>query len=648
MPKLSSNLALAASSVFDFDPNLSLDQLDPNHYDYQPSLEQEISKALFFLSQGRLLPSYAGDFRIERIDHNLSPLEAESRVTNLILKQGYYLRRIIQNDHQLSDQPKYYLTRGLLGGARTLDQTRALLEESLITKRRVVFISYRWSQENDPQVDLLCAALQQQGILALRDRDSFELGDRIDEYMSLINHPAVDKTIMLVDEGYFNSRNCMNEMKLVFRNAELCKGRVIIIPLTPNLFTAYQHKKAEITKHWQQKHDQYQQEGNLSEAQLSMQIVKRIPLFLDTMAMQTSEILSKRAESNFQSLIVELGKIVKQTNLNLNQFLPFNPDKIYIDREAEQDFVINALIPSKIIVIIGIAGIGKSTLVRNTLHSIKEDLFRLFPDGVILVEFNSGISVIQAITNIVDSLESGNDHKDIYDSYQRLVRNKKILLLLDGAEDARMQKPSQDSQVYSLDDMLSPIDQSKSAVIMVTRTHDEVKDPERTLVLNELDEIQQRKLLLKHLSHYRPLADKYQSLLSGQDLYPEDNRDIRIILDYLAGIPLAIELAASYLARTNVSLKKFIDLLKESPFAVLNKDKSKVRSSDRHKGIEYLINNNIEQLEQISLDEESKKASRDVILILGNLAYLPFEYDRLKNIITYLYPNLTDHQLWAC
>jgi tetratricopeptide (TPR) repeat protein len=632
------------------------------------SLQQlELEKALFFFANNKLLSSYVGDFKIERITPYLNNSEssnpsstqleqfaANSQISNLILNQGYYLARI-NTDKDINNQaPKpttYYLTRGLKGGARTLDQTKSLLDNSLTSNQKVVFISYRWSKENDPQIDNLCSILEQNGILPLRDRDSFELGDRIDEYMKLINHPAVDQVIMLIDEGYLKSRNCMNEMRLTFQNPELSKGKAIIIPLTGSLFTAYQSKKGEITKHWQEKHDQYQKEDNIKEAQLSLQIAKRVETFLDTMGMQTSEILSKRAASNFESLIIQINKLNKQNTTSINdQILPFSKDKIYVGREDEQDFIINSLNPGHITTLIGPGGIGKSALVRHTLRSMEGDLFTLFPDGVILVEFNSGISILKAISDVVMTIDPTHDGKNLYQTYQRLITSKKVLLLIDGAEDARIQK----QDAYSLDDILDPIEQSRSSVIMTTRVHDDIKDLERSLVINELNKKEQRELLLKHLINYKPLAIIYKELSSKQNLNNAQNssnvvenavsKEISNILSYLGGLPLAIELAGSYLSRTNIPFKNFIAELEESPFAILNKDKSKVKSSDHHKGVEYLINNNIAQLETIE-DKIESQISKEALLIMGYGAYSALSYQRLKSILTDLHKNLTDNLL---
>ncbi len=612
---------------------------------------QELTKALFYLSQDQLLPNYAGDFKIERIDtNNSNQAQTNSLLTNLITKQGYHLTRIDHSQTQLSStKSQYYLTRGLIGGARTLDQTLSLLEASQATNQKVVFISYRWSEENDPQIDQLCSALEKQGILPLRDRDSFGPGDRIDEYMKLINHPALDQVIMLVDEGYLKSRNCMNEMRLTFRNPELSKSKAIIIPLTSSLFSAYQSKKGETTDHWKTKHLDYQAQGNTKEAELALQITKRVEIFLDTMGMQTSEILSKRATSDFTSLITQINQLTKQTTTGTANLLPFSKDKFYVGREDEQDFILHSLTPGHITTLIGPGGIGKSALVRHTLRTMENDLFKLFPDGVILVEFNSGITVLRAISDIVLTLDPTNDCKKLYQSYQRLITTKRVLLLIDGAEDARIQK----QETHNLDDILDPIEQSKSSVIMTTRVHDDIKDQERARVLNELNQAEQRELLLKYLANYRPLSTTYQQLINQNNRNNQDNNtpqtnqansEINQILSYLGGLPLAIELAGSYLSRTNIPLTTFITELAKSPFALLNKDKSKVKSSDHHQGVEYLIHNNITQLDNIK-DKTEAQISKDALLILGNGAYSALSYNRLKSILTDLYPDLTDNLL---
>lgn len=68
-----------------------------------------------------------------------------------------------------------------LAGGRKLADTIAMLDNCLKTGQKVVFVSYRWSKETDPQVDRLCESLTKAGIIVLRDKESFEAGERIDE-----------------------------------------------------------------------------------------------------------------------------------------------------------------------------------------------------------------------------------------------------------------------------------------------------------------------------------------------------------------------------------------------------------------------------------------------------------------------------------
>ncbi len=547
MPKLSSNFP-TIQPIFNLNPNLAIDQLDSSHQisaaiDQSP-LEQELNKALFFFAKGKLLPSYTGDFKLERINPNSSPSEVKSLITNLILKQGYHLSRIDSND-----QPsKYYLSRGLLGGGRTLNETRALLEESLITKKKIVFISYRWSKETDPQIDNLCYILEQHAIRPLRDRDSFALGDRIDEYMSLIPHLGIDQTIILLDEGYLTSRNCMNEMQLVFRSKELIKGRVIIIPLIPNLHHLLTAKKPELIQYWQEKSDELTKDGNLSEARLARNIAGKIDLFLTTLAVQNNQTLEQIAQNIPLDLIAEINH--SPTKALATKTLPFKKSKLYVGRIIEQDNLISNLTPGTVITITGPKAIGKSALVNNSLTNIESDLFRLFPDGIISIEFDGNLTIHDAIIQIASSLNQNPLE------YKTLFANKRILLLIDNPENI----PSHET----LDDLLNPLYSTQSSVIITTTTPNPAKSYQ--IALKFLTREEQAELLIRQLINYIPLKKHYQQLL----LQPTSNSEINQLLLNLNSSPITIAAAAFYLSRSNIPLSRLIDNLNQDPEFLTN------------------------------------------------------------------------------
>eukprot|EP01099_Mayorella_cantabrigiensis_P001724 TRINITY_DN175_c0_g2_i1.p1 TRINITY_DN175_c0_g2~~TRINITY_DN175_c0_g2_i1.p1 ORF type:complete len:456 (-),score=51.12 TRINITY_DN175_c0_g2_i1:4-1260(-) len=367
------------------------------------------------LSNDRLSPFYRDDRGIHSLHDHLHP---EQKLQGL-LNSGLYLLKLLPQPN--TTVYHFFLERVGLVGGRKLDATIALLDQALKVGQKVVFISYRWSKDTDPQVDQLCEALSKTGILVLRDKESFEFGERIDEYMDLIKHPALSQTIILVDREdeygrcYVKSRNCMYEMQLAFKNRHLAKQRAVVIPLSANCLIEYSEKSKSIEMEWRQRYTKFLQQGNVEEAKLAERVLYLWPVFLAQGRVQSYATLSQMKEQDYVFLIEKIQqsqpvKDFRSLSLPFEANLYSIPCPLTLEIEFHEH-----IIPGFVTQIIGSRGSGKTHFVKEGLLNLGHDLFCLFPGGIFFIQIDKDktqdliISQIsQTITQDLSSKPSTN------------------------------------------------------------------------------------------------------------------------------------------------------------------------------------------------------------------------------------------------
>jgi internalin A len=81
-----------------------------------------------------------------------------------------------------------------------------------------VFISYNWQREAEaPLLSDLCAALDRHGIRVIRERDTLNWGDSIQDFMRRLS--AGRCVLLVLSAGYLRSPFCMTELHGLWRAA---------------------------------------------------------------------------------------------------------------------------------------------------------------------------------------------------------------------------------------------------------------------------------------------------------------------------------------------------------------------------------------------------------------------------------------------
>ncbi|MEB3213789.1 MAG: caspase family protein [Leptolyngbyaceae bacterium] len=86
------------------------------------------------------------------------------------------------------------------------------------TGEKAVFISYAWGGESEEIANHIEQALQQQGILLIRDKNDLGFKGRIKAFMERIGQG--NAVIVIISEKYLKSENCMFELVEIARNGD--------------------------------------------------------------------------------------------------------------------------------------------------------------------------------------------------------------------------------------------------------------------------------------------------------------------------------------------------------------------------------------------------------------------------------------------
>ncbi|MBN1482773.1 tetratricopeptide repeat protein [candidate division KSB1 bacterium] len=282
--------------------------------------------------------------------------------------------------------------------------------------------------------------------------------------------------------------------------------------------------------------------------------------------------------------IVGNGTVI-QGDLNIYQRSPTGkplqrPSRAvhFTNRKDELKKLLSDLQPGKVVTLCGPGGIGKSALAAEAVWTLApgDDPPELFGDGIIFHNFYNQPQVDLALENIVRAF--GDEAKPTpRAAAQRVLANKRLLLLLDGAENA--------------DDLRAILElRDRCAVLVTSRA--------RRDAIDERQEV-------------RPLeADEAVKLLLawGKERAADDSaaRQICRLLGYL---PLAVRLAGRYLDEFGESASGYLAWLQQTPLDALD------QGQRRQESVPILLQKSLAQVSQTACD---------VLAIVGLLALAPF------------------------
>ena len=252
----------------------------------------------------------------------------------------------------------------------------------------------------------------------------------------------------------------------------------------------------------------------------------------------------------------------------------------FVNRKAELDQLIRDIKPGAIVTLCGPGGIGKTALAAEVVWRLTDEgkaLPEAFPDGIIFHSFYNQPQADLALEHIARVF--GEEPKPTPSiAAQRALSGRKVLLILDGTENA--------------DDLGAVLSVRGVCAVLIT-SRDRTDALDLTQNIPPLDTDSSVALLLHILGA----------------AYNVDEMAAQRICKLLGGLPLAVNLAGSYLVATQGDLYAFADWLDETPLQALD------LGGRRYQSVSVLIDRSLEQLDAISLS---------VLSVIGHLAISPF------------------------
>lgn len=252
----------------------------------------------------------------------------------------------------------------------------------------------------------------------------------------------------------------------------------------------------------------------------------------------------------------------------------------FTNRTSEMTDLVAHLYPGQVIALCGPGGMGKTTLAVELLYRMVSDgrLYVRFPDGVIFYTFYGRPDSTSAFEHIIKSYEPQARHFSAQ-AVTRLLSRKKVLLLLDGTEEAE-----------DLPSVLAAI--GSSAVLLTSRRRQDA--PER----------------FRELSPFTP-EDALRLLYAWSLQQIDDNMAAKRICELVGYLPLAVRLVGRYLYVTGETATGYLSWLMETPLHALNPDGVQRREAS----IPRLLDRSLTQVGPLS---------KRVMGVVGLLALSPF------------------------
>ncbi len=233
------------------------------------------------------------------------------------------------------------------------------------------------------------------------------------------------------------------------------------------------------------------------------------------------------------------------------QSLFLSPEENFTARQTELAWLLDALQLKRIVTLWGPGGIGKSAVAQAALDQLAPDNTppERFPDGIITHSFYGQPDIASFAAHIVRSLV-GETAQDISPAAaQRALGNKKLLLVLDGAE-----------QATNLGAVLRIC--GDCAALITTRNKGDARSPKWRLPIETLTE------------------DDAWALLQTWEIGGMSEPLGRQICQFTDGWPLALTIMGRYLDATDEPPQEYWEWLQSSPIVALSHGKHREESVD--------------------------------------------------------------------
>ena len=250
----------------------------------------------------------------------------------------------------------------------------------------------------------------------------------------------------------------------------------------------------------------------------------------------------------------------------------------FVGRERALARLVVALQPGEVITICGAGGIGKSALAAEAIWTLSPGAEppERFPDGIVTHRFYRQPRAALALEAIARAYGEAPRPTPI-DAAQRALAGRKVLLYLDGAENA--------------DDLSSILDVCGGCGVLITSRR-------RRDALSTRRDVQPL-----------PLEDAVALLRAWGGPYAADEEAARRVCQLVGGLPMAVRLAGRYLAEVDEPVGAYLAWLEETPLEALDHGKR------RRESVPVLLERSLSQVNE---------RARAALSVAGVLAPAPF------------------------
>ena len=263
----------------------------------------------------------------------------------------------------------------------------------------------------------------------------------------------------------------------------------------------------------------------------------------------------------------------------------------FTDREKALTQILNNLQPGRTVTLCGPGGIGKTALAAEAVWQLApaNEPPERFPDGIVFHSFYNQPDINLALEAIACAF--GEEPKPTpATAAQRALAGKRVLLVLDGTEDA--------------DNLPRVVTVAGGCGLLITSR--DIRDA--------VDERQD----------LRPLAmeDAVQLLTNWAGKALDDEQAARRICALVGRLPLAIRLVGRYLQEVGDRASEYLQWLEETPLEALDPD------SEQHRleSVPWLLQRSLERVDE---------PARNVLALAGQLALAPFGKEVIEKALQF-------------
>jgi tetratricopeptide (TPR) repeat protein len=255
----------------------------------------------------------------------------------------------------------------------------------------------------------------------------------------------------------------------------------------------------------------------------------------------------------------------------------------FIGRSNELKLLQKELQPGRVIVLWGPGGVGKSALAAEVIWTMAPENKppKEFPDGIIYYSFYNQPKVDLALEAIIRAFRV-EPEPTLRDAAQRVLSNKRALLLLDGTEVLT-------SSQGNLETILQVT--GSCGVLITSRSRKDAEDDWLEILPLEQQEA----------------VDLLRSW--GED-FAANSKAVHEICTLVGRLPLAVRLVGRYLKETGESTREFLEWLRKAPLEALDQGKHQSES------VPVLLKRSLGQVGE---------SAHKVLSIVGLLALAPFD-----------------------